>query len=152
MPQRTQAPAKVFPVRTMALDYGARRIGVAVTDPTGTLAQPLVTLERARRGRDDRLDRLAELISELEVSQIVVGLPVHMSGAAGRQAELSRAFGESVESRTGIRVEYLDERWTSVEAERLLDDAGISAKKRRGRVDPIAAALLLRTWLARRAS
>lgn len=137
----------------MALDYGERRIGVAITDPTGMLAQPLETLEQPRaRGRKApaALDRIAELVDEYDVQCIVVGLPVHMSGQSGDAAERARAFGARVAKRTALPVEFLDERWTSVEARRSLTEAGVPARKQRGRVDRVAAALLLRTWLARR--
>ncbi len=136
-------------VRTLALDYGERRIGVAISDPTGAIAQPLETLAGTAGGRD-ALERIAELVRTYEVTCVVVGLPLHMDGRAGPEAERARAFGERVRKRAGVEVEYLDERWTSLEAERALEEAGVSERKRRGRVDPIAAALLLRTWLERR--
>jgi len=132
-------------VRTLALDYGERRIGVALSDPTGAIAQPLETID-ARRGA---LERIAELVVKHEVGQIVVGLPLHMNGRPGPEAERARAFGEKVRARANVPVDYLDERWTSLEAERVLEEGGVRKKEQRGRVDPIAAALLLRTWLAR---
>ena len=136
-------------VRTLALDYGERRIGVAISDPTGAIAQPLETISAAAGGRD-ALERIAELVREKEVDQIVIGLPLHMNGSSGPEVQRVRAFGERVRARTGSAVDYLDERWTSLEAERTLDEAGIRRRDQRGRVDPIAAALLLRTWLERR--
>jgi len=141
----------ISPVRTLALDYGERRIGVAISDPTGVIAQPLETIA-ARPGASDALERIAELVKTLEVGQIVVGLPLHMNGSAGPEAERARAFGERVRARANVPVDYLDERWTSLEAERALDEGGVRRKNQRGRVDPIAASLLLRTWLARRKS
>jgi putative pre-16S rRNA nuclease len=131
-------------VRTLALDYGERRIGVAISDAAGVIAQPLETIE------GNALERIAELVRSHDVEQIVVGLPLHMSGRAGPEAERARAFGERVRARAGVAVDYLDERWTSLEAERALDEAGVRRKKQRGKVDPIAAALLLRTWLEQR--
>jgi putative Holliday junction resolvase len=133
-------------VRTLALDYGERRIGVAISDPTGVIAQPLETISSTAGGRD-ALERIAELVRKHEVDQIVVGLPLHMNGRAGPEADRARAFGERVRARAGVAVDYLDERWTSLEAERVLDEAGVRRREQRGRVDPIAAALLLRTWL-----
>jgi putative Holliday junction resolvase len=133
-------------VRTLALDWGERRIGVAISDPTGLIAQPLETIPAHAGGRD-ALERIAELVRSHEVGEIVVGLPIHMNGRAGPEAEKARAFGERVRSRAGVAVEYLDERWTSVEAERALEESGVRASKRRGKVDPVAAAILLRTWL-----
>ncbi len=133
-------------MRTLALDYGEARIGVAISDPSGWLAQPLETIA-TKRGDADALARIAEIVKTREVGQIVIGLPLHMDGRRGPEVERTHAFGERVHERTGVPVDYLDERWTSREAERALDDAGVSRKKQRGRVDPIAAALLLRTWL-----
>jgi putative Holliday junction resolvase len=133
-------------VRTLALDYGEARIGVAISDPTGLLAQPLETIV-TQPGDAKALARIAEIVKTQEVGQIVIGLPLHMSGRAGPEVERANAFGERVRKRTGVPVEYLDERWTTREATRAMDDAGVSRKKQRGRVDPIAAALLLRTWL-----
>jgi len=133
-------------VRTLALDWGERRIGVAISDPTGLIAQPLETIPAHAGGRD-ALERIAELVRAHEVGEIVVGLPVHMNGRNGPEAQKARAFGERVRTRAGVAVEYLDERWTSVEAERALEESGMREKKRRGKVDPIAAAILLRTWL-----
>ncbi len=133
----------------MALDYGERRIGVAITDPTGTLAQPLETLVRERSGDAAMLKRIARLVAEYEVNRIVVGLPLRLDGTSGTQAQRARRFGGRVAKLTGVAVDYLDERLTSVEARRALRDAGVPARKQKGRVDPIAAALVLRTWLER---
>jgi len=127
-------------VRTLALDYGERRSGVAL------IATPLETIA-AKTGERGALDRIAELVKSHDVGEIVVGLPLHMNGRPGPEAERARAFGERVRARAKVSVEYLDERWTSLEAERALDEAGVRRRDQRGRVDPIAAALLLRTWL-----
>ena len=145
IPGPRESAAIIYRVRTLALDYGERRIGVALSDPTGAIAQPLETID-ARKGA---LERIAELVVKHEVGQIVVGLPLHMDGRAGPEAERARAFGEKVRARANVPVDYLDERWTSREAERVLEEGGVRKKNQRGRVDPIAAALLLRTWLAR---
>ncbi|HTO09810.1 MAG TPA: Holliday junction resolvase RuvX [Myxococcota bacterium] len=136
-------------MRTLALDWGERRIGVAISDPTGLIAQPLETIPAHAGGRD-ALERIAELVRSHEVGEIVVGLPVHMNGRSGPEAAKARAFGERVRSRAGVAVEYLDERWTSVEAERALAESGMSRREQRGKVDPVAAAILLRTWLEMR--
>ena len=133
----------------MALDYGERRIGVAITDPTGTLALPLETLVRERSGDAAALKRIARLVADYEVNRVVVGLPLRLDGTSGTQAQRARRFGEHVAELTGVTVDYLDERLTSVEARRALRDAGVPARKQKGRVDPIAASLVLRTWLDR---
>lgn len=137
-------------MRTLALDYGERRIGVAVTDPTGVLAQPLETITRKSPASEAHLERICALTGEYEVEQIVVGLPLHMDGRAGPEADAARAFGAAVERRTGLPVAFVDERWSSREAERALGDAGVRARDHRGRVDPVAAALILQTYLEQR--
>ncbi len=130
----------------MALDFGERRIGVAISDPSGTLAQPLETLSR-RGNSDAALKRIAHLVAEYEVERIVVGLPLLLDGTSGSQAERARRFGSEVAQRIGVSVEYLDERLTSTEARRALRASGVPARKQKGRVDPIAAALLLAAFL-----
>jgi putative Holliday junction resolvase len=136
-------------MRVLALDPGERRIGVATTDPTGTLAIPLLVIERRGRGAE-HLERIADLVKEHDVRQIVVGLPLHMSGRAGAEAEAARRLGSAVAARTGLPVDYVDERWTTREAERTLRDLGTRGRRLRERADAVAAALLLRTWLDRR--
>lgn len=137
-------------MRTLALDYGAARIGVAITDESGMLAQPLECIETPRKRRAAGLARVLELVREHDVGCIVIGLPLHMDGRAGEQAERTRAFAEQVAKHSGLPVEYQDERWSSREAERLLASGGVRARERKGKIDPIAAALLLETWLARK--
>ena len=134
-------------MRTLGLDYGERRIGVAVSDPTDTFAQPLETLKQG----DRTLERIAELVGEYDVRRIVVGLPLQMDGRAGPQAERTRAFGAAVGRETGLAVEYLDERLSSVEAKRVLAQAGGRPGRNRERVDRVAAAIVLGTFLDRNA-
>lgn len=133
----------------MALDYGESRIGVALSDPDGILAQPFETIERKNARDRSWLERIAALVREYEVGCIVVGLPLSMSGQSGESAARARAFGEQVAAHTGVRVEFVDERWTSREAERVLSETGTRGRRRKGRVDPIAASLILSAWLAR---
>jgi putative Holliday junction resolvase len=136
-------------MRVLALDPGERRIGVALSDPTGTLAQPLEVIER--RGAGNRhLDRIADLVKEHAVERIVVGLPLHMDGRAGAEAENARRLGEAVAARTGLPIDFVDERWTTREAERTLRALGERGRRVRERADAVAAALVLRTWLDRR--
>ncbi len=133
----------------MGLDYGERRIGVAISDPTGTLAQPHETIDQRKGGLAGALARIRALVGELDVDRIVVGLPIHMNGRVGPEAEAARRFGERVRQETGVPVEYLDERWTTREAERALREMGSRGRAMRERVDATAAALLLRVYLAR---
>ena len=137
-------------MRVLALDYGERRVGVAVSDPLGILAQPLETLDRGRAGGSGHLRRIDELVSEYEVQQIVIGLPLHLDGRHGPEADAAQAFGREVAKRTGVPVDYIDERWTSLEARRVLEEAGAPRRQRgHGQVDRVAAAIILRVFLER---
>jgi putative Holliday junction resolvase len=136
-------------VRTLALDPGERRIGVAISDPTGTLSQPLETIETRGLASPAALERIAEIVDTHGVSQIVIGLPVHMNGREGPEAEAVRGFGGAIAAATGVPVDYLDERWSSLGAKRLLRESGARSRRDKGRVDRVAATLLLETYLAR---
>jgi putative Holliday junction resolvase len=131
----------------LGLDFGSRRIGLAVSDPAGVFAFPAGALERTQLAQD--LRALGELIAERGVTRIVVGLPLHMSGRSGPQAEAARTFAQALGEATGLPVDLLDERWTSREAERSLRDAPGRRKPSKGSVDSVAATLLLRTYLER---
>jgi putative Holliday junction resolvase len=129
----------------LGIDYGARRIGLAVSDPDRIFAFPAGFLSRQDKERD--LAALRQLVDEREIVQIVVGLPIHMNGREGPEARTARAFAEDLRRETGRSVELLDERWTSREAEQTLRDSG--RRYERGDVDAAAATLILRTWLER---
>jgi len=131
--------------RVLALDLGKRRIGLALSDELGITAQGLQTLERSNIRED--LQRLAELISEKNVSLILMGNPLHMSGHEGRQTQYTREFAERLHAATGLPVEFRDERLTTVEAERVLRQSGISIRKRAKAVDRLAAVILLESYL-----
>lgn len=131
--------------RILALDLGKKRIGLAISDPLGITAQGLKTLQRTRI-RDD-LDALAELSQGMGVRLILMGLPKHMSGRDSRQAVYTREFADRLAEHTGIPIEYWDERWTSVAAERVLKESGISIEKRARAVDRLAAMILLESYL-----
>lgn len=142
-------------VRILGLDIGAKRIGLALSDPAGEYAFPAGALERTARKAD--LAALCELAREHEVGQIVLGLPIHMDGRQGPEAEAARSFASDLAARSGLPVELIDERWTSIEAERSLAETGRSKRRvrrrePRGDVDAVAASLILRTWLDRRAA
>ena len=131
----------------LGLDYGSRRIGLAVSDPAGVFAFPAGALERTQLAQD--LLTLGALIAERGVTRIVVGLPLHMSGRSGPEAAAARAFAQALGEATGLPVDLLDERWTSREAERSLRDAPGRRKQSKGSVDSVAATLLLRSYLER---
>jgi putative Holliday junction resolvase len=127
--------------RILALDHGPARTGVAVSDPTGTLASPLPAIERvdAPAGRA----RLDALIAELAPGRVVVGEPRHLSGARGAQARAAASFAARLRARTGLPVDLVDERLTTVEAERRRREAGSGAD-----LDSLAACVLLEAYLA----
>jgi putative Holliday junction resolvase len=130
----------------LGLDFGARRIGLAVSNPEATLAFPAGTLERAGLDRD--LAALRCLAEERGVARIVVGLPLHMDGRSGAGADAARAFAEALAGATALPVELLDERWTTSQAERDLRGAPRARRRRRKDiVDSMAATILLRTYL-----
>jgi putative Holliday junction resolvase len=136
--------------RILALDLGKRRIGLALSDPLGITAQGLPTLQRTNIRED--LSALAQLAAENEVAFILLGHPLLMSGREGRQAEYTRAFAERLSERTGLDVQLWDERLTTVEAERVLRDSGMSIAKRAKAVDKLAAQILLQSYLASEAA
>jgi len=124
---------------------GKHWIGVAVSDELRITAQGLATIERKNLRTD--LERIAALTQQLDVSLIVLGNPLHMSGAEGAQSAWVREFAEKLRKRIGIDVDFWDERLTTVEAERVLRDSGISAGKRGRAVDRLAAVILLESYL-----
>jgi putative Holliday junction resolvase len=131
--------------RILALDLGKKRIGLALSDPLGITAQGLPTLERINIRTD--LDALARLIADREVSEILMGQPLHMSGHEGRQVEYTREFAGRLAERTGLEVKFWDERWTTVAAQRVLKESGASTGKRSRAVDRLSAVILLSSYL-----
>jgi putative holliday junction resolvase len=136
--------------RVLGLDVGSRRIGVAVSDPLGITAQGLDTLQRSTKRRD--FDHLQRVIQEYDVREIVVGLPLRMSGAEGIQSDKMQVFAEDLRKRFRLPVHLWDERLTSVEANRLLREADLSIEKRGKAVDRMAAVLILQGWMEGRAA
>ena len=131
--------------RVLALDFGKKRIGLALSDELGLTAQGLDTLHRTRV-RDD-IEALASLVNQYSVSQVLIGMPLHMSGDESRQSAHTREFAERLQRRTGLTVEYWDERWTSVQAQRMLRDSGVKVDRKDGTVDRISAVILLESYL-----
>ena len=134
--------------RVLGLDVGARRIGVAVSDPLGITAQGLETLQRKNKKHD--LAHLDRVIREYDVQQIVVGLPLRMSGVEGAQAEKIHAFADDLRKNFKLPVHLWDERLTSAEANRLLRETELSIEKRGKAVDRMAAVLILQGWMESR--
>jgi putative Holliday junction resolvase len=131
--------------RVLALDVGARRIGVAMSDATGTLATPLTTVRV--RGVERAIAEIVELVRQHEVGTVVVGWPLNMNGDVGPQAKSVHTFGEALEAALGQPVAYFDERLTSVVAEQMLRDMGLKPEKRRERIDEVAASVILQDYL-----
>ena len=134
--------------RILGLDVGSRRIGIAVSDPLGITAQGLETLQRRNKRHD--LAALEQVIREYAVREIVVGLPLRMSGAEGTQSEKMQVFAEELRKRFRLPVHLWDERLTSAEANRLLRETEMSIEKRAKAVDRMAAVLILQGWMERR--
>lgn len=131
--------------RILALDLGRRRIGLALSDPLGITAQGLPTLQRTNIRED--LAALARLIEQHQVGLLLMGYPVHMTGREGRQTEYTREFAERLAATTGVPLRYWDERLTTVEAQRVLKESGISIAKRARAVDQLSAQILLASFL-----
>jgi putative holliday junction resolvase len=165
-------PGEIRRTRILGIDYGRARIGLAITDTQAALARPLDTLERINRNEDMR--RLREIVRANSVKQIVVGLPLRLDGTHGEMAEEASRFAERVRKQLGIPVEMMDERLTSWEAERLLEEqagrvfhdarkgayentakGGHEKRKQtppRSSVDAIAAAVILKEYLEQQAA
>lgn len=132
-------------MRRIGLDIGERRIGVAVSDPSGRVATPLKVLDARDLARDP--SPLRRLVDDYEAAEIVVGLPLTMSGEEGPQAVAVKSTARRLLEPLGVPVLYHDERLSSAQAERAMAEAGADARARRGSVDMVAAALLLQSYL-----
>ena len=136
-------------MRILAIDSGTVRLGLALSDPSGTIAQPLSVL--TRRSEPEDLKALVELVERHEIGMIVIGLPRLMNGRLDAAAQQAQAFGAQVARATGRPVAYWDERLTTVAAERYLIEQGKRRSKRRQEIDRMAATLLLQGYLDYRA-
>ena len=132
-------------MKVMALDVGEKRIGVAVSDATGLLASPVTAIES--EDEPERLEAVLALAAEHEVGEIVVGLPLSLSGRTGPQARQVLRFTSVLAARTAVPVTTVDERYSTVEAQRLLRDAGVEVSRDKGRLDAAAAAVVLQSYL-----
>jgi putative holliday junction resolvase len=130
-------------LRYMGLDVGESRIGVAVSDPLGATAQPFETIKRD----EGSISRLAELVGELEVGTVAVGLPLLMDGSEGEQARLVREFAADLDGAIDADVAFIDERLTTKQAESVLREGRVKRSRKRGASDRVAAALILRAYM-----
>ena len=138
-------------MRALGVDPGSRRIGLALSDEDRIIASPLSTVQVT--GREQAAREVAAIVVEHTVTQIVVGHPLRLDGSEGEAARLARWFADRLHALTKVPVELWDERLSSVGAERALRSAGVKAKDQRGKVDRVAAAMLLQSYLdAQRAS
>ena len=144
------SPTPALKPRVMGLDVGSRRIGIAISDPLGLTAQGLPTLLRQNKRHD--LEGLARVIAEYQVSEIVVGYPLRLSGAEGIQSEKMQVFAGELRKKFGLPVHLWDERLSSTQANRLLRETDLSIKKRGQAVDRMAAILILQNWMEARES
>jgi putative holliday junction resolvase len=138
--------------RVLGIDVGTVRVGVAMSDATGTLASPLETLQRAKDGSD--LDRLAALVVEHEVTEVVVGEPRHLSGASGVSAQDADAYARALVGRIGadVPVHMIDERLSTVSAASSLRASGVDSRRQRPVIDQAAAVVILQSYLDARQS
>ena len=135
-------------MRVLAVDPGSRRVGLAVSDPTGTIAQALATIAAEPRATLPR--RLAQVARENEVTRIIVGLPLRMDGTHGPEAVASRELAAELRKAAAMPVELEDERLTTAAAERSMIAGGVRREKRRVSIDAVAATLLLQSHLDRK--
>ena len=135
-------------MRIMGLDYGTKTVGVALSDAMLMIAQPYETITRERPAQLRKtLQRLEAIIKEQEVGEIVLGLPKNMNNTEGERAAATREFQEMLERRTLLPVYRQDERLTTIEADRILEETGVAHSARKEHIDKIAAAIILQTYL-----
>ena len=135
-------------MRILGLDYGARTVGVAVSDPLGLTAQPVETIWRQKENHlRQTLARIEELTREYQADRIVLGFPKHLNNTVGERASKSLEFKEMLERRTGLPVVMWDERLTTREAEKILMEGSVRRENRKQHLDSMAAALILQGYL-----
>jgi putative Holliday junction resolvase len=136
--------------RVLGIDFGERRIGLALSDPSATIAQPLPTLTR-RAGKRPPIAAIIEIIQQQAVARAVVGLPLNLGGDETEWTATVRDFASKLQERAQVPVEFIDERLTSVQAERAVRNSGLkrSQREQKDRIDAAAAVLLLQTYLDR---
>lgn len=132
-------------MRKMCLDYGDVRIGIALSDPMGIIANGLETYTRKDEQTD--LEHIIQLIKDNGVDTVVIGLPINMDGTSGDRVSVTKAFGEKLAGLTNAKVVYMDERLSSVSAEKLLIEADVRRDKRKQVIDKLAATIILQNYL-----
>ena len=135
--------------RALGLDPGQRRIGVAISDPTRTIASPVRYIDTRT---DDVSQTLRDICAEYEVTVVVVGLPIGLDGSEGASAAAARSFADTVVDATGLDVDFQDERFTSRTAEAALIEGGVRRRARKDKRDQVAAAVMLQSYLDKRSN
>lgn len=135
-------------MRIMGLDYGAKTVGVAISDEMLLTAQPIETIKRERAGKlRQTLARIEALMKEYDVEKVVIGLPKKLNNDEGDRCDRTREFGDMVERRSGLEVIYWDERLTTVAADAVLAEGGVRKESRKAYIDKVAASLILQGYL-----
>ncbi len=134
-------------MRYLGLDLGTRTLGLALSDITGTIASPLKTIRFEEGDYDSLLPQLKEIVTEYQVETLVLGLPKNMNNSMGERAETTLAFQKKLEEYLGKKVVMQDERLSTVEATNYMLAADISRKKRKKKIDSLAANIILQTYL-----
>lgn len=137
-------------MRIMGLDYGAKTVGVAISDELLLTAQPVETITRVRETKlRQTLARIEQLMEEYQVDKVVIGLPKKLNNEEGDRCDKTREFARMVESRSGLEVEFWDERLTTIEADAVLEQASVAKEKRKAYIDKMAASIILQGYLER---
>lgn len=131
--------------RKMGVDYGDKRIGIALTDALCIISSPFEVYKNV--GEEDALNHLNNIIKQYDVDDIAMGLPLNMDGTEGERALIHRDFGAKLEKLSGVKVNYVDERLTSAEAEDILIASGVRREKRKELIDKISAQIILQTYI-----
>ena len=131
--------------RKMGVDYGDKRIGIALTDAMCIIASPFEVYKNI--GEEDALNHLNKIIKDYDVDEVAIGLPINMDGTEGDRAIKHRQFGEKLKQLSCVKVHFIDERLTSAEAEEILISSGVRREKRKELIDKIAAQIILQTFM-----
>jgi putative pre-16S rRNA nuclease len=134
-------------MRILGLDYGTVRIGVAISDPSKIIAQPKGFIKADKKKQC--IADIEKICREFSVEKIVIGLPLHMSGEEGESAIAARELGVAIQEKIEIPIHFIDERLSTISAEKILIEANIKGKKKKEKVDSVAAAIILQNYLDR---
>ena len=138
-------------MRYLGLDVGSRTVGVAVSDQLGWTAQPITTLQINEEQQEFALDDLEKIIQEYQIKTVIIGLPKNMNNTIGERVAAVKNYGELIQNKFNIEIEYIDERLSTTQAQRMLtEEANISRNKRKQVIDKMAATLILQSYLDRR--